>query len=153
MVTDMRNRQMQDVSTFRLYLLRAVYLLIAIGMGMQIWPLILGGGSAEVEHMRGVVRAMLGALTLLCLLGVRYPLPMLPLLLFELTWKTIWVIAIGVPLWRGGRLSAAAAETWTATIVGIVLVVIAIPWGYVFHHYVKQPGARWTRTHEGRATA
>ena len=61
-------------------------------------PLILG--SAEVpEHMRGVVRAMLGALTLLAVLGVRYPVTMIPLLMFEFAWKCIWVAAFGLPLW------------------------------------------------------
>ena len=29
---------MSDVSTFRLYLLRATYLLIAVGLGFVIWP-------------------------------------------------------------------------------------------------------------------
>jgi len=88
---------MEDLSTLRLYLLRGLYLLIALAMGAQIWPLILHH-PANVEHMRGVVRSFLGALTLLCLLGVRYPVKMLPLLFFEWVWKTIWVLSFGLPL-------------------------------------------------------
>jgi len=57
-------------------------------MGAQIWPLILHH-PANLGHMRGVVRSLLGALTLLCLLGVRYPVKMLPLLFFEFAWKAI----------------------------------------------------------------
>lgn len=135
---------MQDVSTFRLYLLRAMYLLIAVGMGTQVWPAILGGGSADLEHMRGVVRAMLGGLTLLCLLGIRYPLAMLPLLFFEFAWKAIWVVAVGLPLLSADRFTPATWETWTGTLMGVVLVPIVIPWGYVFQRYVRQPGDRWT---------
>jgi len=88
---------MQEVSTFRLYALRGTYLLIAVAMGLQIWPLILSH-PVDVEHMKGVVRAMLGGLTLLCaLLGLRYPLKMLPVLFFELAWKAIWVLSFGIP--------------------------------------------------------
>ena len=94
---------MQEVSTFRLYLLRAAYLLIAVGLIVMIWPLMLQK-SANVEHMRGVVWCILAAVSLLALLGIRYPLRMLPLLLFELIWKTIWLLAIGLPRWSTGQL-------------------------------------------------
>ena len=67
--------------------MRGAYLLIAIGMGMQVWPGIFQHGDLELFH--GVSRSMLGAMTLLCLLGVRYPLAMLPILFFEFAWKSI----------------------------------------------------------------
>ena len=134
---------MQDVSTFRLYALRATYLLIALAMGLQIWPLILRH-PVDVEHMKGVVRAMLGALTLLCaLLGLRYPLKMLPLLFFELAWKAIWVLSFGLPLWQAGRLDADTAETLRACLLGVVLVPLVMPWRYAWDHYMAAPGDRW----------
>ena len=34
------------ISTFRLYLLRAVYLLIAVGLGVEVWPALLGPTGA-----------------------------------------------------------------------------------------------------------
>ena len=131
-----------EVSTLRLNLLRAMYLLIALGMGSQIWPLILRH-PADVEHMMGVVRAMLGALTLLCLLGLRYPLKMLPLLLVEFAWKTIWVLSFGLPLWGAGQLDAGTAETLQACLVGVVLVPLVMPWRYVAAQYLKAAGDRW----------
>lgn len=132
-----------ELSSFRLYLLRATYLLIAVGLGVTIWPLILKSASAPPEHMQGVVRALLGAVSLLALLGLRYPVRMLPLLLFELTWKTIWVLAIGLPLWRAGQLDAATRETWKACLMGLVIFPLVIPWGYVLRHYLRTPGDRW----------
>jgi hypothetical protein len=142
-----------DVSTFRLYVLRATYLLVALGLGVQIWPLILGSAAAPPAHMQGVVRAMLTAVSLLALLGLRYPVRMLPLLLFELAWKTVWVAAIGLPLWRAGRLDAATHETWVACLMGLVIFPLAIPWGHVWRHYVLARADRWRGAAAPRADA
>lgn len=133
---------MREVATLRLYLLRATYLLIVVGLGFEIWPGILHP-PRELEHMRGVVRALLAAVSLLAVLGIRYPLKMLPLLLFELVWKSIWVLAIGLPLWSANQLDAATRETWNACLMGLVLFPLVIPWGYVLTHYVRQPGDGW----------
>ena len=134
---------MPEVSTLRLYALRGTYLLIALMMGLQIWPLILRHPT-DVEHMKGVVRSMLGAITLLsALLGLRYPLKMLPLLFIELVWKTVWVLSFGLPLWSAGRLDADTGETMKACLLGVVLFPLAIPWGYVWRHYIAAPGDPW----------
>jgi hypothetical protein len=138
---------MEQLSTTRLYALRAVYLLIAVAMGAQIWPLIVSH-PANVEHMRGVVRAFLGALTLLCVLGLRYPVKMLPLLIFEFAWKAIWVAAFGLPLWLTHELDGATAETMKACLMGVVLVPLVLPWGYVIRHYARARGDRWRGTAE-----
>lgn len=140
---------MQEVSTLRLNVLRATYLLIAVGMGSQIWPLILRH-PADVPHMTGVVRSMLGAITLLsALLGIRYPLKMLPLLFIEWAWKAIWVLSFGLPLWSAGQLDAGTAETMQACLFGVVLVPLVMPWGYLWTQYVRAPGDPW----RGRASA
>jgi hypothetical protein len=132
---------MSDVSTLRLYLLRAMYVLMAVGLGITIWPGILAPGN--VSHMGSVVRSMLGGLALMALWGVRYPIKMLPMLLFEFIWKVIWVVAFGLGPWFGGQLDADRQETLYACLMGVLLVPIAVPWGYVVRHYVKAPGDRW----------
>jgi hypothetical protein len=133
---------MSDVSLFRLYLLRAMYVFIAVGLAVMIWPGILNAPT-NLEHMRGVVRSLLTAVSLLALLGVRYPLRMLPLLLFELLWKTIWVVAIGLPLRSAGAFTAGTQSTWHDCLISIPLFLVVIPWGYVLDNYVRRPGDRW----------
>jgi hypothetical protein len=133
---------MSEVSTFRLYLLRVMYLIIAVGLGITIWPGILSP-PPNLSHMATVVRSVLGAVALLALLGVRYPLKMLPLLFFELLWKTIWVLVFGLPLWRGQQLDANTRETLKACLMGVVLVPLVLPWGYVARHYLRVPGDQW----------
>ena len=78
-----------EVSLFRLYLLRAMYLLVVVGLGNLTWPDVLNLGRHS------------GAL--LCLLGLRYPLQMIPVLL----WK-----AIGR---RSGSRSSRCRNGWRAT--------------------------------------
>jgi hypothetical protein len=86
---------------------------------------------------------MFTAVSLLALLGVRYPLQLLPLFLFEFTWKAVWVLAIGLPLWRTGRLDAATGDTWSTCLFSLLLFVLVIPWGHVFGHHGRARGDRW----------
>ena len=133
---------MSEVSTFRLYLMRATYLLILVGLGFTIWPGVIHHAKA-VELMDGVVSSLLAAVTVLAALGIRYPLKMLPLLLFELVWKSIWLIAFALPLWSAHQVDAETQETVKACLMGIVIFPIVIPWPYVLANYVKKPGDRW----------
>jgi len=134
----------QDVSTLRLYLLRALYLLIFVGLALQIWPLIVRP-LEDLQLMRGVVWSVLTAVSLLAALGIRYPLRMLPLLFLEFLWKAVWMLAIGLPRRAAGPMDAPTAETFFAVLMGIVIVPLALPWRYVWENYVKAPADRWRR--------
>ncbi|MFZ5669410.1 MAG: hypothetical protein ACOY4K_07935 [Pseudomonadota bacterium] len=132
---------MAPVPLWRLYALRAGYLLLAVGLGLTIWPNILNPDK-DWPLMFGVVQAMLGALSLLSLLGLRHPLRMLPLLLFEMTWKAIWLIVVALPLWVANAMDARTAQTaYECAMVVIFLVVM--PWGHVWKTYITGPGERW----------
>lgn len=136
---------MSEVSTLRLYLLRAMYLIIAVGLGMTVWPLIISPPDSAA-NARTVIWALLGALALMAVVGVRYPLRMLPLLLFELLWKTLWVVAFALRMWLDTGLDDYASETLFACLMGVVLVPIVIPWKYVFERYVSAAGDPWRTT-------
>lgn len=138
---------MSDLSTLRIYLLRAMYLLMAVGLGITIWPGILVPGN--VSHMGSVVRAMLGALALVSLWGLRYPMKMLPILLFEFMWKVLWVMAFGLGPWLNGELDPARQETLFNCLLGVVLLPVVLPWGYMFRHYIRAAGDRWSGTAAG----
>jgi hypothetical protein len=135
---------MPEVSATRLYALRATYLLIAVLMGGQIWPLMFHHANPW-SLMHGVANSMLAAVTLLALLGVRYPLQMLPLLLVELAWKAIWLVAIALPLWQAGAIDDNTRETLKACVLGVILFPAVIPWGYVLANYVRKAGDPWRR--------
>jgi hypothetical protein len=131
---------MTGVSIFRLYLLRAMYAFIALGLAMTRWPEILNP-PADASHMDNVVLSMLVAFSLLALLGIRYPLRMLPLLFFEFVWKFLWVVTWGLD----DGLAADQQETLIACLMGIVPIPLILPWKYVFHTYLKAPGNPWRK--------
>ncbi len=128
-----------EVSLVRLYVLRATYLLLVVGVGAMILPPLIILEPAA----RGVIPSLLGGVWFLAFLGLRYPLQMLPLLMFEFAWKTIWILDFDLPQWSSGWTPPTFAEDFFAIGVGVILMPIVIPWGYVWRHYVKVPGDRW----------
>ena len=133
------------VSLLRLYVLRATYLLLIVGLGLSNVPALFSHDPTS----RGVIPSLLGGIWLLALIGLRYPLQMLPLLLFEFAWKTIWLLAFGWPQWFSGQMPPTWPEDFKAIVMGVILMPIVIPWGYVHRHYIKQPGDRWRRSGGG----
>jgi hypothetical protein len=130
-----------EVSLFRLYVLRAAYLLFAVGLGSSIWPQV-------VHHpltAHAIAPSLLAGLSALWALGIRYPLKMLPLFLFELVWKSVWLLSVALPLWSAHRMDADTWESVEVFLGSLVVVPIAIPWPYVFANYVKASGDRWMR--------
>jgi hypothetical protein len=70
--------------------------------------------------------------------GLRHPLKMVPLLLAQLTYKVIWILAFYLP-----GIAPAAAGLAPIMIAGVIADVIFIPWSYVFGAYVLAPSERW----------
>ncbi len=128
------------VSRMRLIVLRALYGLIVVGQVLFIWPVLLAKIPAPA-HSQGIVLVMLAAFSILCALGLRYPLQMLPVLLWELLWKAMWLLLIALPRWMSGTMDAATVQTAIDCSL-VVLVLLAVPWGYVMREYVRKPAER-----------
>jgi hypothetical protein len=135
---------MTDVSLPRLYALRAGYLLIAGGLAAMVWPLLINH-SPQWPLMNSVVCSLLAAVSVLAAVGIRYPLQMLPVLLFEILWKSIWLIVIALPLWSANQIDARTWQTVRDCLYGAILIPL-IPWRYVVSEYIAKPGDRWRRT-------
>jgi hypothetical protein len=73
---------MSEVSTLRLYLLRAMYVFMFVGLAIVKWPAIFNPPPG-LSNSGSVVGSVLLAISLLAVLGIRYPIKMLPLLFFE----------------------------------------------------------------------
>ncbi|HEX5257985.1 MAG TPA: hypothetical protein VFW35_04290 [Sphingomicrobium sp.] len=128
-----------EVSLVRLYVMRLMYLVLALGIGALVLPtLIKHGASTE-----GLETCLLGGIGVLAIIGLRYPLQMIPLLMFEFVWKAMWVLDFGLPKLWANQLTPDFAYDLKSTMVGVILMPLVIPWGYVWHHYVQRTGDRW----------
>ncbi len=131
------------LAAFRLNLMRGGYLLMAVGLIIVKWPLLIQAASMPVPD--GVIVCILTAMSLLALLGLRYPIGMLPILLFEVTWKVLWLGVVALP-----QVLANDMDTATADMLFSILFVVAIlavtPWDYVWKRYVLTAGESWGRT-------
>lgn len=135
---------MNEVSQFRLYVLRAMYLLITLGLAIAVIPGIFHHAKPWGVS-EGANQCMLAAFWALSALGLRYPLQMLPVLLWELTWKSIWLIIVAAPL-RFASTMDQATGAMASEILVVVLIPFVIPWDYVIAHYVRKPGNPWRST-------
>jgi hypothetical protein len=139
-------RMTTTISPLRLNLLRLAYLLLVAGLGSIIWPAILDP-TLSWPLMSGVVKCMLAALSALAVLGLRYPLKMLPLLFFEIAWKVIWLTRIALPQWTAGTLDEATTQSLFEC-AALVILLPLIPWDHVYRTYLTTPGDPWFRRRE-----
>src|SRR5215469_1554669 len=121
------NTSGSQVPLFRLYLLRAMYLLMAVGIALTFWPDVIHHTSAWVPR-HGVGYSLLAGIGALSFVGLRYPLQMLPILVFEFFWKTTWMIAMALPLLIAHESYPGMSDDLFAVGLGVVLCPIAIPW-------------------------
>jgi hypothetical protein len=128
----------EETSTLRLYLLRLVYLLNFVGLGLSVWPAIIKHAAAW-DPLHGVAFSFWAALSALAGLGIRYPLKLLPLLLLQLLYKSIWMIAVYLPMRSVGQ----STNITSSMVIAAVVDLLVIPWPYVFANYVKKRGEKW----------
>jgi hypothetical protein len=137
--TSIWKRGDQEVSLVRMYVIRVGCLASVIALGSSalpdlIWP---------DPMARGMISGILGGLWVMVAIGIRYPLKMMPIFLFEFVWKTIWLLAFGLPQWLAGAGSPRLSEDLIGIGLFPIVVGLIIPWGYVWRHYVVEPSERW----------
>jgi hypothetical protein len=132
---------MPTVSLLRLYTLRLCYLILGGGLAIYIWPSVIHH-TPELAASRGIQLSLFAGLGAIALLGLRYPVKMIPILLFELLWKVIYLIAFALPLWRAHQITDAVAADISAVLM-VVIFLPLIPWVYVWREYITARGDRW----------
>ena len=129
------------IATWRLNLLRAAYLLMSVGIGLTYAPAVLRH-QADLPLGLSLAFSLLTGLGLVALLGLRYPLQMLPLVLFELVWKAVYLTAFALPLWSADRIDDVTAGYIKACLM-VVIFIPAVPWDHVWRTYLVRPAERW----------
>ena len=125
----------------RLNGMRVGYTFLGVGLAIVKWP-VLVQDAPSLPVFEGVVAALLTAMSLLAFLGLRYPVRMLPVLLFEVTWKVIWIAAVAVPHLLADDIDDTTSDVLVSCALVIVIVAV-VPWRYTWSHYVRTPGDPW----------
>ena len=109
------------------------------------WQLMsLLGGPSEWAPWRGAGHSLLLALAILSIGGMFRPLAFLPIMLFEVVWKAVWLTAVALPLWMAGEQIPGIVSV-KGSIIGTGLIIICIPWKYVWWRYFTLPIEPWRR--------
>jgi len=125
----------EGVRPINIYLLRFVYAGILVFVGSDSW-------SALVRHqgpwdpLHAVAFCVWAAYPTLFAFGLIHPLKWLPIFLFMIFYKTLWLIVVAYPLWRVNALAGSSAEHLARVFVGAPVLLLIVPWKYVFENYV-----------------
>lgn len=130
------------LALWQLNLLRVGYFVMGVALAVLKWPLLLDHEPWSLAE--GTKECMLIAMSVLALLGLRYPMRMLPILLFEVAWKLLWLGVVALPLWSDDRLQGATREQ-AGAVLWVALIIAVIPWRHVLAQYVMAPGEPWRR--------
>lgn len=125
----------EGVRPINIYLLRVLYFLMFVGVGLQTWGTIINH-QGPWDHTRAVAFCVWTAYPTLSIFGLLRPLGWLPIVIFMVFYKTLWVIVVAYPLWRVGALAGSPAEEMAHIFVWSPIVAIFVPWVYVFKNYV-----------------
>lgn len=125
----------QGVRPFQLWGLRLFYLLMLLMVAPTAWRVLLEhqGDWAPLSALAWSVWASYPALALF---GLWQPLRWLPLLLFTLGYKAIWLYFVAWPLWQAGTLQGSPAQPIAESFLAVPLLALVIPWGYVWRTLV-----------------
>ncbi|MGH9933333.1 MAG: hypothetical protein ACREA9_29465 [Pyrinomonadaceae bacterium] len=130
----------EGVRPINIYLLRLLYFLMFAFVGFDSWKTIITH-QGPWDHVRAVAWCVWAAYTTLSVLGLIHPLKMLPIVLFMIFYKTLWLIVVAYPLWRANALAGSPADEMAHVFIGAPFVALIVPWKYVFQNYVM-----WAKT-------
>lgn len=116
--------------------MRGLYFLTFISLAFDNWSAILFPDK-QMDTLSGVAISFWASYSLLMVLGVRFPLKMIPLLLLQLIYKSAWIIGVYLPARRAEILSENIESFFWVCVTAIILDLIVIPWSYVFTNYFK----------------
>jgi hypothetical protein len=130
-----RDARYEGVRRIHIYLLRLVFILMFFLLGTDTWTRILTH-QGPWEPKDAMAWCVWTAFATLAGLGIIRSLKMLPILLLEIFYKVLWLMIVAYPLWSRGALAGSPAEGMTSAFLWVILPIVAVPWGYVFAHYI-----------------
>ena len=125
----------EGVRPINIYLLRLLFLLVVVFVGSDSWSAILKH-EGPWDHVKAAAMCMWAAYAVLSIFGLINPLRWLPIVMFEIFYKIIWLVIVAYPLWSTNQLAGSPAEGMARAFVWVILPILAMPWSYAFRTYI-----------------
>ena len=90
------------------------------------------GKFPESEGFRTILGSLWTAILLGSILGLFYPVPMSPLLLIQVIYKSLWLLMFVMPRLLKGKVSEVPAGIALVFLVIVLTYPWVIPWGSLF---------------------
>jgi hypothetical protein len=133
-------RRHAGVRPVQVWGLRLFYLLMLVFVAPDAWAALLRhvGGW---DPVRAVATCVWATYPALALFGILHPLRWLPLMLFAIGYKTLWLVFVAWPLWQAGTLLESGAAEMAFAFALVPLLAAVVPWAYVWREYIAAPRA------------
>jgi hypothetical protein len=125
----------EGVRRINIYVMRLFFALMFVFVATDSWTVIIKHEGAW-DPTRAVAWCTWAAYSTLAILGVFHTLRMLPIMLFMIFHKGLWLIVVAYPLWVAGTLKGSPAEGMAYMFSGIIIPIVFMPWKYVFKKYI-----------------
>lgn len=125
----------EGVRPVNIYLLRLLYFLMIAGVASEAWKTI-ATHEGPWDHTKAVAWCVWAAYPTLSVFGLLKPLKWLPIVIFMIFYKTLWLFVVAYPLWRAGILAGSAPDEMAHVFIGAPFVALIVPWGYVVRTFV-----------------
>ena len=123
------------VPLINIYLLRLLYTLMFLFLSYDSWAHIIHH-TGPWDPANSAAWFMWGSCAFISVIGIRRPLKMLPIVLFEIIYKTAWLIVIAYPLHQRNELAGTPTEAMANNFMLVILPIVAMPWRYFFRTYI-----------------
>lgn len=128
----------EGVRPINIYLLRLFYFLMVFFVATDSWTEIITH-EGSWDRFRAMSVCVWAAYATLAVFGLFHPLKWLPIMIFMIFYKSLWLIIVAYPLWRANELAGSPAAAMTEAFLGVPIAMIAVPWKYVFENYIYKP--------------
>jgi len=125
----------EGVRPVNIYFLRLLYFLMFVFVGLDAWKTIITH-QGSWDPTRAVAWCVWAAYASLSFFGLLNPLRWLPIIIFMIFYKTLWIIVVAYPLWSAGTLAGSPAEGMAQVFIAAPFIALIIPWKYVFEKYI-----------------
>jgi hypothetical protein len=128
----------EGVPRINVYIMRLFFLLMFFFVGFDSWTAIINH-NGPWQPISAVAICVWASYSMLSLLGVFHTLKMIPIMLFMIFYKTLWLIVAAHPLWITNHLAGSDVEEMARVFIWVIIPIVGMPWGYVLRTYVWNP--------------